>query len=254
VPRVTDKSEIRSILQRDRQWCVYALGDLTPRMFVKCSWFTPDLTLVLHDYGTSILFAHGTGSIREALDHVSWPVHLQVQHDGLAEVARHATVTNVKHMWRMAWDTASADARRLTSIDDGVRRLGANDVAALKRLYADGETTGESPDFFYDSMVPDGVFFGVYEGPDLVAAAGTHLFAPDENAAAIGNVYTRRDRRGRGLGRAVTGAVLHRLRHLETVGLNVRDDNAAAIRVYESLGFVKHCEFCEGLAVARPAV
>jgi ribosomal protein S18 acetylase RimI-like enzyme len=246
VPQLTDKSEIRSILQRDRRWCVYALGDLTPRMFVKCSWFTPDLTLVLHDYGTSILFSHGTGSIREALDHVAWPVHLQVQEEGLDEVARHATVRNVKHMRRMAWNGGETD------IADGVRRLNPNDIAALRRLYADGDATGESPDFFYDSMVPNGVFFGVYEGPDLIAAAGTHVFAPDENAAAIGNVYTRRDRRGRGLSRAVTRAVLHRLRHLETVGLNVRDDNAAAIRVYESLGFVKHCDFREALATVKP--
>ena len=242
MPILTDKDEIRAILERDRRWCVYALGDLTPRMFNKCRWFTPDLTLVLHDYGTSILFAHGTGSIREALEHVSWPVHLQVQQDGLDEVARHATVTNVKNMMRFAWNGGPTD------IAENVRLLNPNDVPALKRLYADGDATGEAPDFFYDAMVASGVFFGVYEGPDLVAAAGTHLFAPDEHAAAIGNVYTRRDRRGRGLSRAVTSAVLHRLRHLKTVGLNVREDNAAAIRVYESLGFVKHCDFREGLA------
>ena len=243
--RLTDKDQIRNILQRDRRWCVYALGDLTPRMFEKTQWFTPDLTMVLHDYGTSILFAHGTGSIREALDRVSWPVHLQVQQDALDEVARHAELTEVKHMWRMAWDGCE------TEIAEGVRRLGPTDVTALKRLYADGEAAGESPDFFYDSMVPSGVFFGIYEGADLVAAAGTHLFAPDEHAAAIGNVYTRRDRRGRGLSRAVTKAVLHRLRHLKTVGLNVRDDNVAAIRVYESLGFTKHCDFREAVAHRR---
>ena len=245
MPRLSDKDQIRSILQRDRRWCVYALGDLTPRMFNKCLWFTPDLTMVLHDYGTSILFAHGTGSIREALEHVLWPVHLQVQQAGLDEVAQHADVTNVKHMARMAWDGGD------TEIGDGVTRLGSTDVEALKRLYADGESTGESPDFFYDSMVADGVFFGIYEGADLIAAAGTHLFAPDEHAAAIGNVYTRRDRRGRGLSRAVTKAVLHRLRYLKTVGLNVREDNAPAIRVYESLGFVKHCDFREAIAHKR---
>jgi ribosomal protein S18 acetylase RimI-like enzyme len=251
--RLFDKNEIRSILQRDPRWCVYALGDLTPRMFEKCLWFTPDLTMVLHDYGTSILFAHGTGSIKEALEHVRWPVHLQVQQDALDEVAKFAAITDVKHMHRMSWAADGADGtdpRRSTEIADGVKRLHEPDVAALKRLYADGESTGESPDFFYDSMVPSGVFFGIYEGADLIAAAGTHLFAPDEHAAAIGNVYTRRDRRGRGLGRAVTSAVLHRLRHLKTVGLNVREDNAPAIRVYESLGFVKHCDFKE--AIARP--
>jgi ribosomal protein S18 acetylase RimI-like enzyme len=246
MPLLTDKDQIRNILKTDPRWCVYALGDLTERMYSKCRWFTPDLTLVLHDYGTSILFAHGTGSIKEALDHVSWPVHLQVREDALVEIESHVRVTNVKRMVRMAWDKNAPSKE--TEIAEDVKRLRQLDVAALRRLYADGETTGESPDFFYDSMVPHGVFFGVYEGPELVAAAGTHLFAPEEGAAAIGNVYVRRDRRGRGLGRAVTAAVLHRLRHLEVVGLNVREDNIPAIRVYESLGFVKHCEFFEAIA------
>jgi ribosomal protein S18 acetylase RimI-like enzyme len=97
-------------------------------------------------------------------------------------------------------------------------------------------------------MVTDGVFFGVSKGEDLIAAAGTHLMSREEGAAAIGNVYVRRDRRGRGLGRAVTAAVLHELAGIETIGLNVRADNDAAIRVYESLGFVRHCDFREGLA------
>ena len=267
--RLTDKDEIRTRLQSDSRWCVYALGDLTDRMFTKCQWFTsacagatdataPDLTLVLHDYGTSILFAMGTGSIREALEHVSWPVHLQVQSDALEEVAKYARVTDVKHMLRMAYEGAHPHSRATESTEgterterSEARRLGLTDVAALKRLYTDGESTGESPDFFYDSMVADGVFFGVYEGSDLIAAAGTHLFSPDEGAAAVGNVYVRRNRRGRGLGKAVTAAVAHRLRHVKTVGLNVRHDNVAAIRVYESLGFMTHCEFREAIAHPR---
>src|SRR6188768_1784223 len=186
--QLSDKDEIRRLLQRDRRWCVYALGDLSPRMFPKCQWFTPDLTLVLHDYGTSILFAHGTASIREAIDHVTWPVHLQVQQAAVDEVARHAVVTNQKQMWRRAW-TGGA-----TAANDRAVRLTGDAVHALEQLYADGEPTGESPDFFYGSMVTDGVFFGVYEGAELIAAAGTHLVSRDEGAAAIGNVYVRRDR------------------------------------------------------------
>jgi ribosomal protein S18 acetylase RimI-like enzyme len=245
MPRLTDKDAIRAILRDDPAWCVYAIGDLSERMFDKCTWFTPDLTMVLHDYGTSILFAMGRASIREALNQVSWPVHLQVQPDGLEEVRRHADVTDIKHMQRMAWTGGAA------VIDDRVTRLTAADLTALKQLYADGEPAGESPDFFYDSMVSDGVFFGVYEGDALVAVAGTHLVSRDEGAAAIGNVYTRRDRRRRGYSRLVTAAVLHELRDLSTVGLNVRQDNLAAIRVYQALGFVTHCEFREALAT-RP--
>jgi len=249
MPRIADKALIRHLLNRDRRWCVYALGDLTPRMFAKCQWFAPDLTLVLHDYGTSILFAHGTGSIQEALDHVTYPVHLQVQQDALEEVERLADVANVKHMQRMAWDVDHANPR--AALDSRAVRLAAGDVAAIERLYADGASVNESPDFFYASMVTDGVFAGVFEGEDLVAVAGTHLVSRDEGAAAIGNVYVRRDRRGHGLSRVATAAVLRDLRGIDTIGLNVRADNAAAIRVYESLGFVHHCDFREALAVGR---
>lgn len=249
MPLLTDKTAIRAILRRDPAWGVYALGDLAPPMFPKTQWFAagvgPGLTLVLHDYGTNILFAAGTGSIREALDHVTWPVHLQVQEDAFNEIARHATIEQQKQMWRMVWAGGAGRPGRAGGV-----RLGAADVPALLNLYADGEATGESPDFFYPSMVTDGVFFGVYEEGVLAAAAGTHLFAPEEDAVAIGNIYTMRERRGRGLGRLVTSAVIEAVKRIGTVGLNVRADNPAALHLYESLGFVRHCEFREGIATS----
>jgi ribosomal protein S18 acetylase RimI-like enzyme len=245
MPRLTDKNEIRTLLRRDPAWSVYALGDLAPAMFPKTLWFAPDLTLVVRDYGTAILFAIGPGSVREALECVTGPVHLQVQADVLDEVARHAAVSSPRLMWRMRWGGGHLAAPGAVT-----SRLGARDVQALQALYADGESSGESPDFFFPSMVADGVFHGIYEGAALVAAAGTHLLAREEGAAAIGNVYTRRDRRGRGLGRLVTSAVVGALTGVETIGLNVRADNAAALQLYESLGFARHCQFYE--ALARP--
>lgn len=245
MPRLTDKDEIRERLRRDPAWCVYALGDLAPAMFPKTRWFTPDLTLVFEDYGAAILFAVGTGSVREALESVDGPVHLQVQQDALDEVARYATVSAPRMMWRMI-----RTGGRTPAPSGGATRLGASDVPALQRLYEDGESSGEAPDFFFPSMVTDGVFHGIYEGDTLVAAAGTHLVARDEGVAAIGNVYTRRDRRGRGLGRIVMKAVLAGLAGVGTVGLNVRADNAAALQLYESLGFTRHCTFFEAVASA----
>jgi ribosomal protein S18 acetylase RimI-like enzyme len=149
-------------------------------------------------------------------------------------------------MRRMIWTN-----RRDHPHDDRAARLGDADVAALEALYRDGEATGESPDFFYPAMVNRGVFFGVYDDDALVAAAGTHLVSRDEGAAAIGNIYVRRDRRGRGLGRIVTSAVMQALAAVDTVGLNVRADNAPAIDLYESLGFVTHCRFFEALATRQ---
>ena len=244
MPILTNKDDIRAALRRDPVWGVYALSDLDATLFPRTKWFVPDLTLVLDLYDTTILFSTGPGAVREALDHVTWPVHLQVQADVLAEVARYATVTTTKLMIRMAWNGTKSDR----AASRAARRLSAEDVPALRSLYADGDATGESPDFFFPSMVTDGVFFGMDEGGSLVAAAGTHVQAREEHAAAIGNVYTRRDRRGRGFGRVVTSAVLDGLAGIGTIGLNVRADNDAAIRMYEGLGFVRHCQFIEALA------
>jgi ribosomal protein S18 acetylase RimI-like enzyme len=242
---LTDIDEIRTLLRRDPSWSVYALADLAPRMFPNTRWFSPDLALVVRDYGTSILFAMGPGSVREALEWVGGAVHLQVKHDALDEAARHAVVSSRRMMWRMTWTGG-----RLTSPGTATSRLTARDLPALHALYADGESSGESPDFFFPSMVADGVFHGIYEGADLVAAAGTHVVAREEGAAAIGNVYVRRDSRGRGLGRLVTRAVLFELAGVETIGLNVRADNDAALRLYESIGFVR---YYEALALTRVA-
>jgi hypothetical protein len=101
MPRLTDKNEIRRLLRRDLAWSVYALGDLAPMMFSKTRWFGPDLTLVVQDYGTAILFAMGPGSVREGLESVTGPVHLQVQRDAFDEVTRHADVLSPRRMWRM---------------------------------------------------------------------------------------------------------------------------------------------------------
>lgn len=245
MPRLTDKAEIRRRLLSDPAWSVYALADLAPPMFAKTSWFTPDLALVVKDYGTAILFAIGPGSVREALASVTVAVHLQVQRDAFDEVARYAAVSSVRAMWRMV-----LTGDRPAAASPATRRLGISDVPALQALYADGELSGESPDFFFPSMVADGVFHGIYEGTALVAAAGTHVAAPDEGAAAIGNVYTRRDRRGRGFARQVTSAVIGELSGVRTIGLNIRVGNDTALHLYESLGFVRHCDFYE--AVATP--
>lgn len=102
-------------------------------------------------------------------------------------------------------------------------------------------------------MVEHGVYYGVREGDDLIAVAGTHVLSRSESAAGIGNVYTRRDRRKRGLAAATTSAVTSELLRMgiRTIGLKVVQSNSGAARIYERLGFVRHCPFIEGIAVGR---
>jgi ribosomal protein S18 acetylase RimI-like enzyme len=255
MPSICDPSSIRRILETDRAWAVYALGDLSPRLYPHCAWFCraegePAVVLLCRAFATPVLFTLGeTSAVKRLLDEIGEPreIYLHVRPEIVPIVAERYGLLHKKSMWRMVL----AETRGLNGGDAKTTGLGPADLPALQELYADGDAAGEAPDFFLPWMLEEGVFFGVWEGDGLAAAAGTHLVVPAEGVAAIGNVYTRRDRRGRGLGESVMRAVtreLQRLR-LRTIALNVEQRNAAAIRLYERLGFVRYCAFHEALAV-----
>jgi ribosomal protein S18 acetylase RimI-like enzyme len=178
-------------------------------------------------------------------------MYLMIRPEILPLIKERYRIENETAMWRMILEPA---AYRPVPVA-GDTRLRLDDLPDVERLFADGEPTGEVPGFFSPSMLEQGVFFGIREGEELVAAAGTHLAVPAEGVGAIGNVYTRRDRRGRGLAARVTSAVAGELLRmgLETVALNVSQANPAAQRVYEPLGFQCYCEFYEGVAVRGEA-
>jgi len=253
MPRIADLSGIRSILELDRPWAVYALGDLSPGFAEHCKWFAlqdepPALVLLYGRFEPPVLFALGPpdrlACLMQEID--SPAVTLQVRPDALAAILAHYQSADLQAMWRML---VEPETFRPVAVG-GAAPLGGADIDAIQALYADGHQRGEGPHFFDPSMVEQGIFRGVWEGDALVAVAGTHLVAPSLGVCAIGNVYTRHDRRGRGLSARVTSAVVSDafLRNLPTVVLNVDQRNAAAIRVYERLGFRRYCDFAEGLA------
>jgi GNAT superfamily N-acetyltransferase len=257
MPPIHDPSAIRTILETDRRWSVYPLGDLSPALFGHCSWFraagpTPALALLYRAFTPPVLLTVGDpAALEPVLGEIGDlpAMYLHVRPEIVPLLERRYQVRDRMDMWRMILDPAAFRAEP----GDDVRRLGPPDLDTLRRLYADGEPAGESPGFFAPSMLAEGVYYGVREGDELVAAAGTHLLAPQEGVAAVGNVYTRRDRRRRGLATRLVGAVATELLSagVRTVALNVSQANAPAYHVYERLGFVRYCPFVEGLAVRR---
>ena len=66
-----------------------------------------------------------------------------------------------------------------------------------------------TPDAFAEYQVKQGVFFGVEDGAGgLAAVGGTHIVDYTSGVAAIGNMYTRPDCRGRGYAGAILGAIV----------------------------------------------
>lgn len=257
MPAAADSSAIRQILQTDRVWAVYALADLAPEYRAYACWHLaaegrPALLLVYRGFQTPVLFAHGAAAdlgplLHKVADDPEY--YLSVRSDFAALLAGAGyDIRGEKRMCRMVMEP-----RNFAPAEGRVDQLGSADHDALSRLYNDGDAAGEAPPFFDASMLRHGVYFGIREKGEFVAAAGTHVLSERESVAGIGNVYTRRDRRGRGLGSQVTSAVASELLRLKlrTIALNVEESNRAAVRIYERLGFRKYCEYREGMAVRR---
>jgi ribosomal protein S18 acetylase RimI-like enzyme len=253
MPITTDRSGLRALLESDRRWAVYALGDLTPVFFPHCAWYVADgapaLVLLFRAFAPAALFTLGEpNAVAPLLDEMApvSEVDLAIRPEILPLIRARFQVPDERTMQRMILDPV---AFRPVPAQEVVP-LGLFELPALQRLYADGEATGENPRAFAPAMLAAGVYVGVWEAGELVAAAGTHLVVPEEGVAAVGNVYTRRDRRGRGLAGRVTSAVTAELirREIRTIALNVHVDNTAAVRVYERLGYERYCTFIEGYA------
>lgn len=123
-----------------------------------------------------------------------------------------------------------------------VVRLDESDLKPLAALYKSSYPSS----YFTPRMMKTGKYFGVRDGKKLIAVAGVHVYSREYKIAALGNITTHKDFRGKGLATAVTG---HLCRELVDEGLmvclSVKADNVSAIACYQKLGFVKACEFEE---------
>lgn len=239
-------AEVRDLLEQDPYWSLYALGDLDAERLPHARWMIEgrSIALLYAQFETPILFV--LGEARGFARALPERMYLQVQEPALAVIRATHAVDPIRPAIRMRLES---DAFRPVVAAE-CERLTLADSEEVERLYRDGLGAGESPDFFYPSMIGEGVFVGVRRDGRLVAVAGTHLIGRTAGVAAIGNVYTHASYRRRGLAsQTTTGVVKELLRMgIRRIGLNVYEANDAAQRVYRELGFVEHCRYCEGVA------
>lgn len=251
IRQLTRRTEIQAYLETDRAYAAYAIGDLDEEFFQKCAWHAAEqggairaLALVYAGFDPPVLFLMGAGDGVAAL--LGGPV--QPARAYLTARAEHLAALGERYQWNrdevwLMWRMTlrPADFR---PAGGPCRRLAAGDIERLRALYRLG-----GGDAFGPTQVTQGVFYGVERNGQLIAAAGTHLVSARYGVAAVGNVMTHPDQRGQGYATQATSAVCAELveRGLATIVLNVRQDNAAAVRVYEKLGFTRHCPFYESV-------
>jgi len=246
--------EARAFLERDRLMAAYALADIDQPEIEGARWWIARrdgdiaaVVLIVEGLPFRPCFATGASDglaaiFREAIREPRVLLATPPRSRGAIEMTYR--FERVDHMRRM-----NVNIQRFRSrINHQVRRLGAEDLDAVIDLYGHASRT-----YFTPERIKREIYFGVFQGDTIVSAAGTHVRSTRSSLAAVGNVLTRLAHRGRGMAQTCTSAVTERaLDEHRDVVLNVREDNAPAIAVYERLGYQTHGLFIEGPAVRRP--
>jgi len=219
--------KIRKILETDRMWSAYALADLDPKYNEFCSWMVNQDSVILIYRGLDppVLFAIGQASHLESLfSQVPSARYTYTLLDFSREIIKSRLEIKIEHhMWRMALKIEQFPGTQ----SQGVVKLG----------------------LFVPMQLEMGPFYGLYEDDELVSIAGVHIQSHWASVAAIGNIFTKPDRRGQGLATRVTAAVIEDVlsQGVETIVLNVGMDNHPALACYRKLGFWPYCDYYEGI-------
>ena len=123
--------------------------------------------------------------------------------------------------------------------------LSSSDLAEVEAFYSHAYPGT----WFQARMLETGRYVGIRLDGRLACVAGVHVWSPRWRVAALGNVATLPELRGNGLATAACARLCRVLLEdgIDVISLNVRADNAAAIRAYEKLGFAHAADYVEVL-------
>ena len=245
VERLVDPAAIRPLLEGQRAYVAYALAHLEPRLFPRGEWWQAHgpqgQALVVHSrsgMGPALL-ALGDPQALDALFRLHPGPRLTFatfQLDHLAVAQRHFVLSRQGPSLRMSVSAAS-----FRPAAGPAQRLHRADIGAVNALQH-----SEGFGFYPAAVLDEGVYYGVYVDERLVAIAGTHVAAPSQGLALVGNVMTHPRYRGQGYGSIATSAVTAELlKTCPDVLLTVDASNKAAIRLYERLGYREECRLIE---------
>ncbi|MCK4693823.1 MAG: GNAT family N-acetyltransferase [Anaerolineales bacterium] len=233
------------LLESDRVWCAYALADLDPAEAEHSTWLVSEKAVILIYKGLDppVLFVHGDPEdLRPLVNRVPCGVYqYTLKRNCRLMLADRLQSRIERHMWRMVLNRR--DFPRVSNVD--LKSLVSDDLPAIRRLF---ESSPDMPDSFHERQLTIGPFFGIREGDELLSIAGVHVLSQWAKVAAVGNVFTRSDRRGQGLAMRASAAVVKDLleQNIQTIVLNVAIDNEPALRCYRRLGFQPYCDYYEG--------
>ncbi|MEV7730254.1 GNAT family N-acetyltransferase [Streptomyces sp. NPDC087917] len=252
-----DRSSLADRFGRDPAMHVMELGDLDDLLWPHTSWYT-----VSEGGPVALLYSVGDIPTLLAFSRPGQAAELEDLAEALLPVLPRSffghTTGEVGKVFRRAYGEqphgtllrmALTDPDRVPPASGPWRPapLGRAELPELLALFEEAYPGN----WFDPRMLDTGQYVGARRDERLVAVAGVHVYSAAYRVAAIGNVATLPDARGRGAAEACVAALCRQLgKSVDHIGLNVRADNATAVRLYRKLGFSEVTEFSEGVFTA----
>ena len=251
--RERDRRALDAALSDDRAFAAYALGHLESPLFERSQFWIAEgeqgSAVVLHTtaMGRTLFVAGDPAAADAVLSLHPGPRSTYLSTclpEHVAVLERTHALSDTLRMMRMSVTKAA-----FAAVDGAVRRLRRADAGPLNALYA----LEDGPHFYTSEHIEQGVYYGAFDGHTLLSVAGTHIVAPQQSVAVVGNVFTHPAHRGVGLATLVTSKVTADL--LEAgcalVTLTVNPANAPAVRAYARLGYEQGAPVIEARAHRR---
>ncbi|NIP23382.1 MAG: GNAT family N-acetyltransferase [Phycisphaerae bacterium] len=243
---IDDKNQIEAFLRKNVFLNIYSLGDLDDFFRPYTNWYALTNTegikaIVLVYMSGSLPCLHALTEsenihyMEELLQSLipifpeRFYAHLSLGLEGA--LGKHYSLKSHGEHYKMALTKKYLLSRVDTS---EVIALSISDLDEIVSLFE-----AAYPENWFDPRLLDtNQYYGIRESSKLISVAGVHVYSRRYRVAALGNITTHPEYRGKGYGTAVTAGVCKSLlREIDHVGLNVKTDNTSAIRCYEKLGF-----------------
>ncbi|NOU20133.1 MAG: GNAT family N-acetyltransferase [Bacteroidales bacterium] len=240
---IHNKSEILKFLMSNPELQVYSIGDLDEFFWPKTIWYSlkendeiKALALLYIGMSTPTLLAiydKDFSAFRELIERLKpilptkFYAHLS---PGLVDIfGKNNIIQNFGNNIKMALRPPPLQIN-----DNNIRKLVVDDIQLIEEFYKKSY-----PDNWFDKrMIETEKYLGYFINNMLVGIAGIHVYSKEYKVAALGNIATHPDYRGKGIGFKLTSALCSDLKKtVDHIGLNVKSNNDTAISCYKKIGF-----------------
>jgi len=250
--------QLKAWLTQDAGRYLYELGDLDPFFWPHTRWLAwqhqqviEALALLYHgdDLPVLLLNADNRSAARQLLaasaPQLPSPCYAHLSPGLQSALPDSFTCSGGEPHLRMLLTQPQALQRWALPVAAEARVLGPDQTPEVQ----DFLDTHYPGNWFNARMLATGAYLGLYWQGELRAVAGVHVYAPDLGVAALGNIAVDQAFRGQNIGRLVTARLCEHLlaQGIRLIGLNVHEQNLAAIRCYQSLGFEVYRAYQEWL-------